>query len=190
MSSAITRQFCGLRPLNPSSQLPTVQGESTGKENFENASACSSSEQFAFFDLPRKLRRGADRLQLFLRPGHNNLRSHGERTSAVWQQFPFHALCEFAGLWRTLVIDEATPTGVLSDGEVSLRTLDECAPIETRFRRGSVIVRRTTHHRNQLQKLQETRIVGSRFRMHHESQGLITLSFESRLILRKQRTDA
>ena len=153
MGSAITRQFCRLHPWNLSGQLPTVQGASTGKENLENTSACSSSEQFAFFDLLRKLRRGADRFQLFSRPGHNNLRFHCERTSAVWQQFPFHALCEFASLWRTLVIDEATPTGVLSDAEVSLRTLEECAPIEARFRRGSVIVRRTTHHRNQLQKL-------------------------------------
>ena len=84
MGSAITRQFCRLHPWNLSSQLPKVQGGSTGKENLENASACSSSEQFAFFDLLRKLRRGADRFQLFSRPSHNNLRFHGECTSAVW----------------------------------------------------------------------------------------------------------
>jgi hypothetical protein len=94
-------------------------------------------------------------------------------------------MCEFAGLWRALVVDEATPSGVLFDAEVSLRTLEECAPIEAWFRRGGVIVRRTTHHRNQLQEPREARIVGPWFRMHHVSQGLITLSFESRPIHRK-----
>jgi len=84
MESAVTRQFCRLHLWNLSSQLPTVQEGSTRKENLENAFACSSSEQFAFFDFLRKFRRGADRFQLFSRPGHNNLRFHGERTSAVW----------------------------------------------------------------------------------------------------------
>jgi hypothetical protein len=104
------------------------------------------SEQFALFDLLRKFRGSTDRFQLFSWLGQNNLRFHGEGTSAVWQQFPFHALCEFAGFWRALVIDEATPSGVLFDAEVSLRTLEECAAIEAWFRRGGIIVRRTTHH--------------------------------------------
>jgi hypothetical protein len=55
-------------------------------------------------------------------------------------------LCEFAGLRRAFVIDEATPSSVLLDGEVPLRTLEERARIEARFRRGGFIVRRTTHH--------------------------------------------
>jgi hypothetical protein len=69
-------------------------------------------------------------------------------------------LREFAGVRRAFVVDEATPTGILSNAKVALGTLEECATIEARFRRGSVIVRGTTHHGNQLQKLKQAKIAG------------------------------
>jgi len=123
-------------------------------------------EQFAFFDLLCKFRRCADRSQLISRPDRDSLRLHRKRASAVGQQLPLQALCEFAGLWCAIVIHETAPSGVLSNAKVVLRASEEFAPVETRLRRTSLVMRWTTHHRNQLQKLKEARIARSGFRIH------------------------
>lgn len=110
-------------------------------------------EQFSFFDLLREFRRCADRLEFLLRPNRDRLRLHGICARAARKQFPFQAVRELAGFRCAFVIHETAPTGVLSHAEVTLRAFEECATVEAGLRRRRVIVRGTTHQRNQLQKL-------------------------------------
>ena len=109
-------------------------------------------EEFSFFDLLGELWWCADRSQFRLRSRGGGLRLDRVRTCAVWQEFSFLALCQLACLRRASIIDITAPAGAFPNTEFVLGALEEHARIEAQFRRGRVVVRRTRHHLNDLQK--------------------------------------
>jgi len=130
----------------------------------ERCIRASGLKELPLLDLLRKLRWGADRLQLLLRPKCNCLRLDGEGTDAARQKLPLQTLSELAGFRDASIIDKAAPPGRLSNTEVTLRTTEEGTAIMAGLGRRCIIVRRTTHHRNQPQEEKQVRGMSSRFR--------------------------
>lgn len=121
--------------------------------------SCLRLEELALLDLLCKLGRGTNRFQLVLRPEFNRLRFDRECASTAREKLAFKTLCELARFRDALVIDEPAPSHIASDAEVILRASEEGTSVVARFWRGSVMVWRTTHHRDRLQEQQEARTV-------------------------------